>query len=618
MPRPRLGGAEVATAAACRRGAACLVAIALLPPLVAGRWILFPFSGQRGVPTTPAVAAAAAPLPSISQQPAASASSPVWRSPSVAAMPSPQPPRAVGKAAGAVGVGGPLPADEQLPDAPVMRGSRRAALWKDVTSAVGLPTYDQVKYGGALIADIDGDGWYDLVLNHHDKENLQLFWNNKGRNFAHGSDPLPYRIDAHGLAAGDLGGSLGAADFIVAQGGSNGNQPVPPQLLRTRGSGRKLRENRAAAGLGPAAGGRGRTPLLVDLDGDGDLDLILLNYELSSGDPGPRQKVYENTGGGHFKKRFGTGLESQAVERGILVDLNGDGRLDIVAFPFLRILIASGNFRFVDKTIQWLSRVPNWTSFRFAVRAAAEIDTTNSGRPDIYLCRHPWGDVLLLNRKGVHFVLAPAGALPDGQSSGDVTVGDFTNDGHLDLFTSHAAGTTNGRPAWRPDTLLTAVGDGTFSRSNDHGAVQWTVAPGHSVQALDYNLDGKLDLLVGGGDEVTSWRNITGVPGRWSLFANTVSEVGSWITLVVGRSPSGRAAASGATLRVRAGGGGVRRVTYHRRVGGSGGGCTTDELRLVHVGLGSRDWVEEVNVKWTNGERYRRRGLAVDQVVTLT
>lgn len=601
MRRPRSGGAAVAAATAAGLSA-CVVAAALLPPLVAGEWTFFPFSLEPGASRAAPLAPAPPSLP-------AAGSTPAWRS-----LPDGSPATV---AAGTAGVGGPAADDGLLLAAPVVRGARPAASWKDVTKKLGLPTKDQVKYGGALVADIDGDGWYDLVLNNHDQDNLHLYWNNKGARFTRGTDPLPYRIDAHGLAAGDLGGSLGAADFIVAQGGSNGNRPSPPRLLRTKGSKRKLLQGHRVAGLGTASSGRGRTPLLVDLDNDGDLDLILLNYELSSGDKGSRQKVLENTGEGQFNMRSGTGLESKAVERAILLDLNGDGRLDIIAFPYMRILLATGNFRFVDVTLQWLSPVRDWNSIRFAVRAAAAIDMSNQGRSDLYLCLYPRPDVLLLNR-GTHFVASPAGAVPDGHSSGDVTVGDFNNDGYLDLFTSHPMGTANGRPAWRPDALLTANGDGTFARSIDHGAKQWTAAPGDSVQAIDYNLDGKLDLLVGGGSEVTVWRNVTGVPGPWSMFANEASNVGRWITLGVGRSPSGRAAAGGATVRLRAGGGGVARATYHRRVGGGGGGSTTDELRLVHFGLGRSNWVEEVVVQWTNGEKFVRRGLAVNKVVTLT
>ena len=496
-------------------------------------------SARRLAATCLATAAVAAPL-----------AAGQWTSPGSGAPPLPSPANASFSALGAPPPGAP---PMLLPTTVRARTSTADATWQDWTPASGLPRNNRVKYSGSLIADMDGDGWYDLVLNNHDQTRLQVFWNNRRGRFVRGQDPLPYRMDAHGMAAGDLGGAAGA-DWVVMQGGSNGATPAAPRLLRTRGSARRLVQGQRRAGVdGAASAGRGRTPLLVDLDGDGDLDLVLLNYDLAAGDWGPRQKVYENIGAGIFRQRARTGLEDLTVERAIVADLNGDGRLDIVAFPYLRLLLSTGPFSFKDVTVRWLRSIPNWSALRYGVIAVAEVDVDNEGVADLYLCRHPRQDVLLRNR-GFRLAASPAGAVPAGTTSGDVTVGDFNNDGHLDLFLSHASGTANGRPGWRPDRLLTATGDGRFRASTAHGATQWTSAPGDSVQAFDYDRDGRLDLLVGGGDEVTAWRGTTGVPGPWSLFTSTIPRPGAvggnhWIALSVGRSPSGKGAAGGATDR---------------------------------------------------------------------
>lgn len=65
------------------------------------------------------------------------------------------------------------------------------AQWTDVTALSGLSTSASTKFGGALISDLDGDGWYDVVLNNHDQTHLKLYWNNRRGGFVRGSDLLP-------------------------------------------------------------------------------------------------------------------------------------------------------------------------------------------------------------------------------------------------------------------------------------------------------------------------------------------------------------------------------------------------------------------------------------------
>ncbi|KAK1859632.1 hypothetical protein I4F81_002226 [Pyropia yezoensis] len=442
--------------------------------------------------------------------------------------------------------------------------------------------------------------------------------------FARAPDPLGFLIDAHGQTAGDIF-LTGTAASVVMQGGANGDAPATPRLLRSYGSSRRsLVQAQRQTGLEGDSGGRGRTPLLVDLDGDGDLDLITLNYEVPPAGVGPRQRVYENVGG-KFVRRPGTGLEDAGVERALLTDFDGDGRLDVVAFPFFRLYRATGAFAFADVTDGWMRRVPGGASAGRNTWAAAELDANNDGKWDLFLARNGSPDVLLLNGGADFFISAPLPAT--GTHHGDVTVGDFNNDGAVDLFLASTAPAA--APRKRRDVLLSGDGRGGFALAPAAatGVHVWTAAGGDSVQAFDADRDGRLDLLVGSGAEVAAG----GPPGGWDLFLNTVplpaQGGGHWLAVSVGRSAGRRAAATGATLRltVEVGGGGGgggegprRRRCLHRRVGGAGGSGSSDCLRVVHFGLGAADTVVALEVRWSDGSTVVRRDVPVDAVYTVT
>jgi len=506
------------------------------------------------------------------------------------------------------------------------------ASWTSAAAFSGFDRNTSTKWGGGLIADIDGDGWYDVVLHNHDKTPLALYWNTRrggsggarpATAFARAPNPFPWRFDAHGLTAGDL--FLNGVDAVVAaQGGNYGRTPGKPMLLRASPSARRsLARGDEETGLAAATpGGRGRTPLLVDLDQDGDLDLILINYQRGSSGARDRQHIVENRGGRLLRWRGRTGLEDAGIERAILTDLNGDGRLDIVAFPYFRIYIAVGDFAFEDRTRAWTRAVPDGARVGESVWAAAELDANGDGRWDVYLAKGTEPDVLLLNVDNDHFVLgAPPAAGLRGHS--DVTVGDFNNDGHIDVFLSSAppaADRTTARP--RPDVLLTGDGGGRFTASTDHGATVVTAAAGDSVQAFDFDRDGTLDLLVGSGPEVPA----QGPLGGWDLFRGVpppptaAGGAPHWLEVAVGRSPDRRAAPTGAlvTVTVADAGSGDGTRALRRRVGGAGGSGSTDNLRVVHVGLGPAAAVLAVDVRWSDGAAVRRTGVPVDAVYEVT
>lgn len=465
--------------------------------------------------------------------------------------------------------------------------ARGAASWDDVSGLAGLSQRRSTRYGGALVADIDGDGWYDVLAPGHDTATVGVYWNNRNGTYTRAADLRPFREDVHGFTAGDVDGD-GGLEVIQARGGGNGLTPIAPVFYG--GAGRNLTP--ADVGLG-VVGGRGRSPRLVDLDGDGDLDVLSINYEVvqaPAADPA-RQYVFENTGGGTFVRRVGTGLDAVAIERLILTDVNGDGRLDIVGYPFFRILLATGDFAFRDATRELMSRVPAFASRLTDVRAAAELDYDNDGRMDLYLAMGERDDALLRNVGSGYEDVSAAAGIPTGGNHQGVTVGDFNNDGFMDVFV------VRGGPQRLPDLLLTANGAGGFDASTDHGAT--TAADngqGDMATAFDSNRDGRLDLVVTSGEPV-------GPPATWgtlNLFQNTGRYTwdGRYLLVRVGRSPNGRATALGARLTLRTN---DRGATYVRRVGSAGGTFTQSALDIVHFGVGWATWVDRLTVRWSDG-----------------
>ncbi|PIB35635.1 hypothetical protein BFP72_09635 [Reichenbachiella sp. 5M10] len=248
----------------------------------------------------------------------------------------------------------------------------------DISTAAEFDTELTWKYGGPSVADIDGDGDYDFVLNNHDKVPAQVFWNQGNGTVIENEKPL-IRWDVHGTAAGDYDRD-GDLDIIVAQGGGNGTAPAPPHLFRNdEGEFVEVTQE-----VGVTQGARGRSVRWIDMDLDGDLDLLMINAGQIIHETGPRNFVYENKGDGSFTYFSSPEIEHADAERILVTDLNGDSYDDLVLFSPLSLWLGDGDLTFTEVSEKML---PKGYQGMKLITAAAPVDYDRDGDLDIYLTR---------------------------------------------------------------------------------------------------------------------------------------------------------------------------------------------------------------------------------------
>jgi len=467
----------------------------------------------------------------------------------------------------------------------------------DVSARSGLSTLETLKFGGPVIADLDLDGHYDLVLpQHNDRNATRVYWNKGDGTFSRGEQVQPGWKDVHGITAGQLRlGGRQTLDLVVTLGGSNGESPSAPSMFKVMKN-KHLEEEAKKMGVGSRSM-RGRSPRLIDLNRDGKLDLVFVNYA-RTGNKGSRQVVYGNVGGGRMKMMQETGFEYADAEKALVGDMDGDGIPDLITWPWPRLYRSTGAFKFEDRTEEMLWTMGNAAAIARGlkgIRAVAELDYDNDGKMDLYFARaHKHQDVLLRNMGGYYVDVSRAAGIQHRGDHRGVTVGDVNNDGFMDVMVFRYGATR------LVDLMLINQGDGTFKPTKSHGAVvKANNGRGDMGQFFLVDNDGKLDLLIGNGDH-----DRRAASGTWSLFHNSLPDKwsGHYLIVEVGKAWRNSAAALGAVVKVDVGGG----VVLTRRVGSAGASYCQSQLSIVHVGLGKVGRVKSVEVRWTNGKTAKR------------
>ena len=278
---------------------------------------------------------------------------------------------------------------------------------------------------------------------------------------------------AAALAVGDVDGD-GIDDIFVS---SVSSGRAETHLYRVQGG--FVRDANDRSGIALPAGAAYAT--FADYDNDGWLDLFVIDAQ-------GKGHLFHNRGNGSFEDvtaKAGIGQVSGA-RKGVFVDLDHDGDLDLLLVGE-KVTVYRNNLdgTFTDATASFgIDGVSNATDAVFA-------DFDGDGRTDVFISSGNGSGRLFHNGGAQHFTDATAtSGLAAAGAASVAAIGDYNNDGYLDLF----LGSHNVEPS-----LWLNRGDGTFTRDTRSAAIlaAATSADVQTATFFDFDNDGWLDLVVG-------------------------------------------------------------------------------------------------------------------------
>lgn len=481
-----------------------------------------------------------------------------------------------------------------------------------------------LKYGGPVIADLDGNGCPDLILSHHTGKPTEIYFNQCNGKFSKSS--FRKNLDTHAIAPFRPHATAGSMHFLISRGGGRGNYPKGPLLFQVARNTSVISVD--SQGIIARLSQRGRGAICLPIPPGykhkfrGFIRILLTSARLSNGRI-PHASIVTRPRKGFLRLPLGGTFAKDDVAYVAPVDPNLNGQLHVLSIRNARIFqvrklteLEDVSSRVFPSSFSGIGRGKHGL---VRVSAVAEADFNNDGLWDLYIARTSSGeftlddipsndgslsDALLFgSRNGMYRDVTKQNInLPmNGQSRG-VTVGDFNNDGWMDILVIQFSGN---------DFILINKGGGKFRKTK----APWKKYPeevGDMANAVDYNNDGRIDLVVSEG----SWGNKKN-GGYYRIFKNitprfATSSYGlkkrNFLLVRIGSSKLFWASSLYALVYVRLPSG----TRLMRRVGPPGVAVSVSYIELIHFGIGFHTRATSVKVVWTDGSSQMKTNVKAD------
>jgi hypothetical protein len=435
--------------------------------------------------------------------------------------------------------------------------------FSDATEAAGLPTAAHTSWGTS-VADINGDGWPDVLLNRHTQPPALYVGGPTGFSEATGIT-WPAPMDRHNCAWGEANGD-GRPDLLCVQGAGGGEGDGPNELWLNTPDG--FVESADGYGLKQTLS-RGRTSTWIDFDSDGDLDIFFG----SAPRVGYPDVMFRNDAGTFIETIVGVEGERD-TENATWADWDGNGYPDLLLTSILNkpFAFANSGGTFSRVTIPALG-TRKWYGSAWG-------DINGDGHADLAVIDPHY--VRIIRNDGGTFTKVTNLQVAYGRGLAWV---DLNNDGRLDLYVSRTALTEDpSSKADRGDVLLMQTRSGGFSLVKPPELLGWE-GSGEGVSVLDYNQDLRMDVMVSNGR--ARW------PGPPALLRNIFATKKAAALRLRGSdwNPLGM----GAVIEVT-----TATFSYERELNDGVTWAAQSDVSYVHLGLRGQT-IGSARVTWPNG-----------------
>lgn len=263
---------------------------------------------------------------------------------------------------------------ETVSDAPVIKN--KDTLFVRTSEVIPFSQSLQRKWGAAVTADVDQDGWDDVITTQHGT-NALIYWNNEGQF----STPVVITTgDTHGLGVSDYDGD-GNMDIVVSPGGGDGGNPRRPIYFSVD----KQRNITKGGTFSHFSASRGRAIKFLEANGDNKLDLFTTGFAPKRVKSLTTNQLYLNSGT-DFSHPLTLSIPHDALSvKALVTDVNNDSISDVITFggKDMTLSLGKGDGSYVDSTNDVLGDLANIHN----VLNIAEIDYDNDGDFDLFLAR---------------------------------------------------------------------------------------------------------------------------------------------------------------------------------------------------------------------------------------